>query len=275
MDYLITPRDKLADVLSSLEPGGRVFLGDGDYDGVITRVQPGTKEQRISILVLPGTRPVIHDVFRLSGCDYWDFIDLSVTQTQTVERAHMVKLRGNFWKAKNLRLSHAHAQSAMQIGDGNHGWELINPEMSHTHETTGPNQDHLLYIADAWDGKVIGFKGWDAPNGRGIKLGRGTDVGDDLPRRITIRRFAIADTAAGAIGLSYGASDNRMIDGKIVNPYRERDMDRTHYPAVYGYRLRGTGNRMDRVIVKGTESIASDGIEVVNSRFGEPLTETA
>jgi hypothetical protein len=212
--------------LMVLRPGDTLYARGGTYRERVraTHIVPGEPGARILVTNLPGQRPVIQGELWVAYPSYWTFSGINVTWGPSNPDEHMVNIYGGTgWVLENSEIWGAHSYADLLIGDGrrnNLGSFVVRDNCIHdTYPTNGVNEDHNIYVDDTVHspnvhGTIERNLIFDAPNGRGIKLGPpGTSGG---ATHITVRYNTIWG-AYQDVSLSRDASHNRIYGNILAN----------------------------------------------------------
>ena len=188
----------------------------------------------------PGERPIVEGQLWIGDPSYWTIQGINVAWAAGDPNEPMVRIYGGTgWRLTRSEIWGAHSTSGLQIDDGprsNLGRWAVNGNCIHdTHPTNGPNQDHNIYVDDmsaspSPRGLIERNILFDAPNGRGIKLGPGVETGGAV--NVTVRFNTIFNSSQN-IGVSRDSS-RVHIDRNILAQATDAN--------VVGFRLKGHDN---------------------------------
>jgi hypothetical protein len=260
MHALATPTT-VAALLPMLEPGDTLWLEPGEYPAMIgVKVQPAIPGHPITVRALPGGEVVIRNGFRLSGCDHWTFVGLTMTADTTGEDTHLVRLRGRHITLEDCHIYQSHAKAGIQLAEDD--WVMrrchIHDTIPHSYvpgATSGANQDHNVYVAGGSFGYMERCVIHGAPNGRNVKVGS-TDPAATVPASTMFVYCTFVGGGAGNCSLSYGAHDNQWIGCVFAEPNVTYDNgDGYRYQNIDGYHLSGANNRV-------SDSLLDTGVDI-------------
>lgn len=250
------PWRSLRHALAALQPGDTLYVEEGTYrekvDLAASELRPGTPVAPIHVLAAPGAHPVIEGLLWLEGPSHWVIEGLSVTwDASSRPDQHMVKLRGGEgWRFTGNELWGARSYAALLVGRGASDFRIDGNYLHDTHPSNDANQDHLLYVDNGPDGSGVVERNVFAhsPNGRGVKLGPGSD-GAPGTSNIVVRFNTFYDnTGPSNLQLS-GSSSNNQIYGNLFHTAGEGEANIT------GFRLTGQAN-----VVSGNLGWGSAGV---------------
>jgi hypothetical protein len=205
----------------------------------------------------PGERPLIVGQLWLGGPSYWTIRGLRVTWAEGNPNEALVRIYGGTgWRLTRSEISGAHSTSDLQIDDGPRddlgSWEVSHNCIHDTIPTNGPNQDHNIYVADMSAsleprGLIEHNIIFNAVNGRGIKLGPGSDAGGAFNVDI---RFNTIYNSSQNVSLSRDTSRvrierNILVGGRMAN--------------IAAFMLRGTANVARQNIGDGAPTFLDGG----------------
>lgn len=233
------PWHTLGVAISRLRPGDRLYVRAGFYvERIKLRVVAGRAGAPILVSGYRNEKPLIVGQLWLGEPSYWRITRLNVTANDDAPNEPMVRIYGGtHWVLAFSNIFGAHSTSALHIDDGPRNdlgtWSVIGSCIHDTYPRNGPNQDHNIYVDDMSRspnarGRIERNLIWNAPNGRGIKLGPGGRRGG--PHDVLIRNNTIYGSVQN-ISVSQGTS-NVEIERNIL--YRARDAN------IAAYQLHGT-----------------------------------
>ena len=253
------PFGSLAYALGRLRAGDRLYVRGGDYrERVKLSVAPGSPTSRVLVRNFPGERPVVRGQLWLGNPSYWTIRGINVTWAGTNPNEPMARVYGGTgWKLTGAEIWGAHTTSGLLIDDGprsNLGrWAVTKNCIHDTHPTNGLNQDHNIYVADMSSsadpsGLVARNLLFNAPNGRGVKLGPGGESGGAI--NVVVRNNIIYNSAQN-VGVSRDSSGVSILRNVLV---RAREAN------VFGFELEGSRNEVrDNIGAAAATFLANTG----------------
>ncbi len=224
--------------LAEVRAGDRLYVRGGLYvERVLARPAPGRAGAPILVAGYNHEHPLIVGQLWIGEARYFTFAGINVTWGRANPDAPMVRFYGgNHWVLRDTEIFGAHSTSALHIDDGPNDdlgrWQVYDNCIHDTFPTNGENQDHNIYVDDMShsshpNGLIARNIIFDAPNGRGIKLGPGGTAGG--PRNVTVRNNTIYNQVEN-ISVSQAAS-NIKIERNILLHAADQNIG--------GFRLRG------------------------------------
>jgi hypothetical protein len=253
------PFGSLAHALRKLRPGDRLYVRGGDYrERIKLSVAPGRPGARILVRNFPGERPVVRGQLWLGNPSYWTIRGIDVTWAGGNPNEPMARMYGGTgWKLTRAEIWGAHSTSGLHIDDGprsNLGrWAVTKSCIHDTHPTNGLNQDHNIYVDDMSSsphpsGLIARNLLFNAPNGRGIKLGPGDESGG--AKNVLVRHNIIYNSAQN-VGVSRDSSGVSIVRNILV---------RAGEANVFGFQLEGDHNEVrDNVGAAAPRFLANTG----------------
>jgi hypothetical protein len=201
---------------------------------------PGRPHARIRVRNYPGEHPVLRGQLWIGDPSYWTVSGLRVEWGPTNPDEPLVRLYGGTgWRLTRSEIWGSRSTSGLQVDDGprnNLGRWLVKGNCIHdTFPTDGLNQDHNLYVGDMSSsphprGVISHNILFNAPNGRGVKLGPGGTSGGAVNVQV---RFNTIYNSSQNVSLS---RDTRkvVIERNILVRARESN--------ITAFRLSGSDN---------------------------------
>jgi hypothetical protein len=244
------PWKSLGFSMARLRAGDRLFVRDGTYrERIKLRPHVGRPGARIVVEAYPGERPVVVGQLWLGDASYWTVDGINVTWAADNPTEPMVRMYGGTdWVLSDAEIWGAHATSALHVDDGPRNdlgrWTVTGNCIHDTYPTTGTNQDHNVYVDDMSSspdprGLIEHNILFNAPNGRGIKLGPGGTQGG--ARNVVIRDNTVFKQMAN-ISLSQATSGITITRNVLVGAtdttidvFELRGADNVAYDNVTGF----------------------------------------
>lgn len=256
--------------LRKLTAGDTLIVGGGSYHERVelrgSSVPRGAEDARITVRAAQGERPLVVGIFWMSNADYWTFDGINVAWDDANRNSEETMVRffkGTGWIWQNSELSGARSYAGFAVSGGSTHWAIRGNTIRDTHPSNGVSQDHLIYISDASHGVIEYNLLINAPNGRGVKLGR-TSAGSQLPSHVIVRYNTIVNTGAGNISFSFDAHSNQVYRNVMVTATNG-------YHSVSDWRTTGANNLVtenvtfdSRGVFRLTSTIVDGGGNVVN-----------
>jgi hypothetical protein len=216
------PWQSIGKSMKKLRAGDTLILHGGTYQQRVevrgSSVPRGTPEARITVKAAAGERPLIVGIFWVSNADYWTFDGINVMWDESNRNTEETMVRlymGTGWIWQNSELSGARSYAGFAVSGGSTHWTIRNNTIRDTHAANSLSQDHLIYISEASHGLIEHNLLLNAPNGRGVKLGRPSS-GSGLPAHVVVRYNTIVNTGAGNVSFSYDAHSNDVYRNVMV-----------------------------------------------------------
>jgi hypothetical protein len=190
------PLRTIAYALRRLHAGDRLFIRGGVYvERVKVTAAPGAANARVTVAAFGHEHPLIVGELWIGEPSYWTISGISVTWGPGDPDEPMARIYGGTgWILRGSTLFSSHSTSALQIDDGPlndlGSWTVTGNCIHDTFRHHGDNQDNNVYVEDMTgsphpSGIIEHNIIYNAPNGRGIKLGPGGSVGG--PRSVVVR----------------------------------------------------------------------------------------
>jgi hypothetical protein len=260
------PFGSLAHALGRLRAGDRLYVRGGAYrERIKLSVAPGRPRARVLVRNFPAERPVVRGQLWLGNPSYWTIRGINVTWAAGNPNEPMARVYGGTgWKLTRAEIWGAHSTSGLHVDDGprsNLGrWAVTKNCIHDTFPTNGLNQDHNIYVDDmssspAPRGLIARNLLFNAPNGRGIKLGPGDESGG--AKNVVVRNNIVYNSAQN-IGVSRDSSGVSIRRNILV---RAREAN------VFGFELEGSGNEVRENVGSAAPSF------LVNTGGSRPLVD--
>ena len=167
--------------------------------------------------------PLIVGELWIGDPSYWTITGIGVTWGRTNVDEPMVRIYGGtHWVLSDSTLFGSHSTSDLQVDDGPRNdlgsWAVVGNCIHDTARTHGDNQDNNVYVDDMAassdpSGVIEHNIIYNAPNGRGIKLGPGGSTGG--PRNVVVRFNTIYNSVQN-ISVSRQSANVHLADNILV-----------------------------------------------------------
>lgn len=234
--------------IEQLEAGDTLYVRGGTYTERIRNwerdLNPGTKEDRITVQAYSSERPVIKGLFWVEDANYWTFDGINVTWDDATgqDNEHMVKLLdGEGWRFTNAEVWGAKSFANVLVGHTPDDWMIDHNYIHDTYPTNGINQDHLIYvdtfIPNGESGVIERNILAHSANGRGVKIGPGSPTSNPGGGVVIRYNTFYNNTGPANVQFSYNATNNKVYRNIMQKP-------KSGYENVTTFNLNGTNNKV-------------------------------
>ncbi|MFN8076666.1 MAG: hypothetical protein U0Q15_14770 [Kineosporiaceae bacterium] len=251
------PGDNLQDLMFALRPGDVLKLAPGTYNVGTIRVAEhrGTSGAPITVTAAdPSNRPLIVGTIRLLDADYWRVSKLRVKAGVMGAEALWIA-GGTGWIVSDNEFfdsrvtgGYSNVTIASSTKSSPRGFRFAYNCVHNAGKTTRPNQDHNIYVNFAGNSSTGGMLDhnliFDHPNGVGVKLGNGGQIGALGPWGVKVENNTIIE--GGRQILLHGNVRNNTIKGNLLGSSRAGFSKSPQTTIVYVNKVTTKSNRMEK-----------------------------